>query len=299
MEFDLEKIIQQFKELFESEKIKISELNFLINLYDTDNKFPVFKQIIFELFNQDSYGEEQEIYFDPFLTYIISLNDNIKNEFINQLNNLIENKKRIEKNKLINRKEIKVIDIKRQIERIILLKKGLLFLIQTYYFLYIFDSYSLQSIINIEIPNKDEIIELKNNNIITISYFDTFVVLDKNEYNIIKTVSNIGEIKKICELSNDNILCLYSKKNELMINIYNKDIKLNSSIKLNINDNNFHYSTIDIFQLNLNSFAIIIYGKQIIFYSIKSYEKIKNLDLDIINYCYYDDDVIFFFVFPK
>ena len=84
-----------------------------------------------------------------------------------------------------------------------------------------------------------------------------------------------------------------------MINIYNKNIKLNSSIKLNINDNNFHYSTIDIFQLNLNSFAIIIYGKQIIFYSIKSYEKIKNLDLDIINYCHYDDDVIFFFFFPK
>ena len=317
MENDCDLSLMRFKEIFNYEKIEASQLYYLINIYDNKNKFPILRKIIEEIFQNDNQNEKQEILLEPFIEYIFSLDNEIKEELISDnYTNLIESKKRIEKFYLSTKREINKNMINYTVKKLISLKNGKLFLIQSKdkNILYLFDSNSFDIMTKININNED-IIKLKNQNFL-ISYNGSLQLLCKYKYTEIKKKILGIEILKILELSNENILCIYIKekinvydmeniyqsKDIIWISFYNKNLELISEKKC---CDNFSFDFL--FQVNSLYYAIIInnnkkaiFGKENVvgvvkFFEIETNNNIKNFDVYINNYCVYDQNILFLF----
>ena len=317
MENDYDLSLMGFKEIFNYEKITASQLYYLINMYDTKNKFPILKKITEEMSQNDNENEKQEIFLEPFIEYIFSLNNEIKDELIPyNFTNLILSKKRIEKFYLSTKKEINKSMIYYTVKKCIPLKNGKIFLVQSKdgYIVYVFDSNSFEIITKINIKN-DDIINLKNNNLL-VSNDGTLKLLCKNKYSVIQKKQIGIEILKIFELYNENILCIYIKEKKIVydleniyksrdfiwMNSYNNNLELISETQCSY-DFSFDY----LFQVNSSYYAIIINSQKnhnlwkgndngiLKFFEIESNKNIKNFNLYINNYCVYNENTLFLF----
>lgn len=303
MEMDLQLCIQNFKKLFNSETLKARRFYYLLNLYDAKNEFPNLKKIVEELAKEDSNGEEQDIIIEPFIVYIFSLNNEIRNELIpSRFHNILQNKKRLDKFMINKRKEIKNLNLGIVIKKLLPLKNGKLFLIQINEFLLIFDSHSFQKITVISVPSNN-VFELKNKNLFIEKNY--LKILYKNKYSIFKKINSPGIFYYMLELSSGNILIFY--KNNISGNYYdyNCDVIKETRIELKIFNNNLELISSktedyqffsDAFQINENYYSLVHFNKKIVFYSIENNEIFKSFNLAVNSYWIYDKETLFLFV---
>ena len=299
MDRDLQLSIENFKEIFNFEKLKARQLYCLLNILDNKNEFPNIKKIAEELAKEDSNKEEQEIILEPFIDYIFSLNNEIKNE-LSRFYIISQNKKKLEKYYISKRKEIKIINFEHFVKKLLPLKNGSLLLIQIEDSLFIFNSYSFQLIICINMPSK-HIFELKNKNLLIEN--SDLKILDKNKYSIYKEINSPGEFYDILVLSNGNILYFYKnringnyydfncqvQKERIKLKLFNSNLEIISSKKEDYKL--FSYA----FQVNKNYYALLYDNINIDFYLIENNEMIKSFDLPVNSCCKYDNEILFLF----
>ena len=302
MEKDLQLSIENFKELFNNETLKAKYLYYLLNIYDSKNEFPNLKRIAEELAKEDSNGEEQDIIIEPFINYIYSLNNEIRNELIpSRFHNILQNKKRLDKFLINKRKEIKNLNLGIVIKKLLPLKNGKLFLIQIDEFLLIFDSHSFQ-IITVISMSSSNVFELKNKNLFIEK--NNLKILDKNKYSIYKEIGSPGIFYYMLELSNGNILFFYENNITGNYYDYNLDVIKETRIELKLFNNNlelissktddYHFFS-DAFQINENYYSLLHSNKKIVFYSIENNEIFKSFNLAVNSYWIYDKESLFLF----